>query len=347
MASAVPSSVKDRVDGILASEAPVLVKVKQLVEALTDCGLAYSMVVKPSEMLTHPDNRAGQMLSAMDCWNKGLKMWSVGVKQELLTGSMAFELALDPGARKKQLEANEKLVEGSGGLLAAINGQERFLSVSSSHSTAWLKAVGAGCGGPDGMPLKLKQGDSNGDVVQALLKDGWSWTILSSAVELEWPKLPCLLQMALNSTNANNKQVSEIECAAQLAQGVLHGSALETAFDNLKACSPSCKNSLDAIATYVSKFGGGDKMELVMFLLKFSSLAVQRETMVNAQEQDEISILFISFSLSFCPFHENESSTNVFDFIGDMWYPLLRQGFCYCHDWGRDDESHHLFRPQR
>ena len=27
--------------------------------------------------------------------------------------------------------------------------------------------------------------------------------------------------------------------------------------------------------------------------------------------------------------------------------PLLRQGFCYCHDWGRDDESHHLFRPQR
>ena len=48
----------------------------------------------------------------------------MGVKKELLTGSMAFELALDLGARKKQLEASEKLVEISGGFLVAMNGQE-------------------------------------------------------------------------------------------------------------------------------------------------------------------------------------------------------------------------------
>ena len=50
-------------------------KVQKLVEALTECGLAYSMVAQPGEMLAYADNGAGQMLSAMDCWNKGLKMW--------------------------------------------------------------------------------------------------------------------------------------------------------------------------------------------------------------------------------------------------------------------------------
>ena len=122
-------------------------------------------------------------------------------------------------------------------------------------------------------PLQLRQGESNSDVVSALLQDSWMWVVVSSAVEEQWPKLPGILQMALNSTNSNNKQLSEIECAGQLAQGVLHGQALNVAVEELKACAPSCKSSLEAIATYVSKFGGGQKMELVMFLLKFSSWA--------------------------------------------------------------------------
>ena len=275
--SSVPPNAKSKVDEIMASEDPVLVKVERLQEQLLQCGLAYKMMVKPSEILTHPDNRGGQMLSAVDCWNKGMKMRAVGVRKELLTGSVAFELAIKTDQREKQLNANQRLVEGSGGLLAAMTNQERFLSVSSSHSTAWLKAVGSGCGGPNDIgPLQLRQGDSNSDAVSTLLHDGWQWVVVSSAVEEEWPKMPGFFQMALNSTNSNNKQLSEIECAAQLAQGVLHGQELQVAFGELKACAPACKKSLDAIATYVSKFGGGQKMELVMFLLKFSFWAAHR-----------------------------------------------------------------------
>ena len=189
--SQVPSNVKDKVDEVLATQDPVLVKVQRLVDLLTESGLAYKVLVKPSEVLTHPDNRAGQMLSALDCWNKGMKMWAVGIRKELLTSSMAFELAIKTDLREKQLQANQKLVESSHDLLAAITGQKRFLSVSSSHLTAWLKAVGSGCGGPNDMgPLQLRQGESNSDVVSALLQDGWMWVVRSSAVEEQWPKLP-------------------------------------------------------------------------------------------------------------------------------------------------------------
>ena len=44
--SKVPPNVKGKVDEILASESPVLVKVQSLVDHLTECGLAYKMMVK-------------------------------------------------------------------------------------------------------------------------------------------------------------------------------------------------------------------------------------------------------------------------------------------------------------
>ena len=134
--TAVPQSVQDTVNGIMGSEEPVLVKVKQIVDVCLQSGLAYKMTEKPVEVLTHPTNRAGQMLSAMDVWQKGMKIWSVGVRKELLCDSMAFEVFLDSGVRAQQVSANQKLVDGSNGLLAALNGQERFLNVSTSHTIA-------------------------------------------------------------------------------------------------------------------------------------------------------------------------------------------------------------------
>eukprot|EP00438_Fugacium_kawagutii_P022896 Skav224158 [mRNA] locus=scaffold2007:112782:115211:+ [translate_table: standard] len=265
--TAVPQHVKDTVDGIMGNEEPVLVKMKQLVQVCLENGLAYKVTLTPAEMLTHPMNRAGQMLSAQDVWQKGMKIWTVGVRKELLCDSMAFELSLDNGARAQQVSANQKLVDGSGGLLSALNGKERFLSVSSSHTTAWLKAVASGCQCPQELgSVTLKKGDPNSEALMDLLENGWTWVVFNAAVELQWSHLPGFIQMAMNSTNGNNKQLSEIECAAQLAQCVLQGQSLSTALEQLKACDPQCKRSLEAIAIYVSKFGGGeDQMGLVMW----------------------------------------------------------------------------------
>ena len=106
-------------------------------------------------------------------------MWNVGVRKELLTDSFAFEMALEPQAREMQLAANKALVEQTPSLLAPVTCKERFLSVSSSHTTAWLKALEAGCQGPGPQHvLQLRQGEERSDGILELLSQGWSWCVL-------------------------------------------------------------------------------------------------------------------------------------------------------------------------
>ena len=270
---AISETVKKNVEKILGSGEPVLVTVQKLTSFLLESGLAYKALIKPGEVLVHPQNRSGSMLSAVDCWAKGMRMWKVGVRKELLTESFAFELALCPQARNEQLAANRALVANTPQLLAPLTGKERFLSVSSSHTTAWLKAVEAGCQAPgDDHVLQLRQGEERSDAIIGLLNQGWTWIVFSAAVEAEWKQLPSWLQLALNSTNSNAKQLSEVECAAQLAQGLQQGQSLKLALEVVKACDTACKSSLDCIAKYVSKFAGGKDAPIITFLSKFGSL---------------------------------------------------------------------------
>ena len=270
---AISETVKKNVEKILGSGEPVLVTVQKLTSFLLESGLAYKALIKPGEVLVHPQNRSGSMLSAVDCWAKGMRMWKVGVRKELLTESFAFELALCPQARNEQLAANRALVANTPQLLAPLTGKERFLSVSSSHTTAWLKAVEAGCQAPgDDHVLQLRQGEERSDAIIGLLNQGWTWIVFSAAVEAEWKQLPSWLQLALNSTNSNAKQLSEVECAAQLAQGLQQGQSLKLALEVVKACDTACKCSLDCIAKYVSKFAGGKDAPIITFLSKFGSL---------------------------------------------------------------------------
>ena len=50
-----------------------------------------------------------------------------------------FEMSIDEDARKKQVVFNQRMVEQSNGLLAPINSQERYLSVSSGHVSQFVK----------------------------------------------------------------------------------------------------------------------------------------------------------------------------------------------------------------
>ena len=79
---------------------------------------------------------------------------------------------------------------------------EGFLSLSTSHTTAFLRAINHGC---------------KDDPCWDLIQNGWPWLILSHLVEGQWPMLPTLLQGAMNSANSISKAPSELELAAQLA----------------------------------------------------------------------------------------------------------------------------------
>jgi hypothetical protein len=125
--------------------------------------------------------------------------------------------------KKEQIAFNEALVNNASEMLAPVNGQEKFLSVSCGHTAAFCKAANHGC------KTFQEQLAENGKLsVQALasrdatfgkmLTRGWGWTIVSWQVEAQFPELPHLAQQALNASHNVAAMVSELETASTLAE---------------------------------------------------------------------------------------------------------------------------------
>lgn len=123
MVDKVAAQVKAMMDGPLT----INQKVNQVIDLLEAHGLAHKVVLRPSQILCHPDNRGGTMVSYHDAWSKGMAMLAVGIQTNLLQGSMAIEMSKDEAKRKVQISKNEQLIQEGIGHLAPLTGQERSL----------------------------------------------------------------------------------------------------------------------------------------------------------------------------------------------------------------------------
>ena len=207
----------------------------QVTDILLDKGLAWKTELKVSDILVHPSNSGGQMLGVEDVWQKGMRLLQVGLKKELLVGSVCFEAAHEPTKKEQQMFLNQSLVEQSGGLLAPMTGKERFMSVGASHTCAFFRAAQANCNRPESCKgeIAIKAGEPLADI----LENGWSWLVISGMVEQMWPDLPRFYQMALNAHVASLKQMSEVEAAAQIALCISNGLTMKDAIMHLAAMS--------------------------------------------------------------------------------------------------------------
>ena len=196
-------------------------------------------------------------------------MVSIGIQPALLQeGGVAFELSTEAGKRDQQVAANVTLVESADGALAPVNKTERYLTVATSHTAAFCKAVEACCKSPaSGQPLEMKADEG----LFKLITAGWPMNVISEHVENQLPSLPPWLQMAMNSVNMGFKQVNEIEAAALMSEFLQHGKTLQEAQLLVEQSDPLCKPQLPAIAYYVSRYGGGDSQGLLKFLSRFSA----------------------------------------------------------------------------
>lgn len=107
---------------------------------LMDVGLAWKAWLPPDAFLIHPSNRSGSLLNPYDIHKKGAFLLQVGLDPSALQGSTAFELSPKPDKRHEQVQFTKKHVASSK-YFPDVNGKERYLTVSSSHTTCFLKAV--------------------------------------------------------------------------------------------------------------------------------------------------------------------------------------------------------------
>lgn len=117
----------------------------QIEKVLMAHGMAYKAKVSPDAMLVHPGNRASLSLNPFEVHAKGAKLMSIGLDPAMLSKSTCIEVAGDAETRKKQFDFNKSDSQ----YLPMPGGKERFLSLSSSHTTAFMKAISAECFTPE------------------------------------------------------------------------------------------------------------------------------------------------------------------------------------------------------
>ena len=211
--------------------------------------------------------------------SKGEKVLFIGVDIEKLARATAFEMDPTGPEQQAQLRFNLQLVLDSNGLMAPLTGQERFLSVSCSHTTQFFRCVDANTKTPEGS-LQDKDGRLNKQALCAhdpflaeVLEKGYDWTIIPWYASKVWPNLPSLAEKALNSDNLVAASPSEMETALAIAQFAkqqgdqVNWSECELA---AKAMLPACMRYMWVITDFVKFFGGGAGAPLVVYLAHFA-----------------------------------------------------------------------------
>ena len=84
------------------------------------------------------------MLSVHDVHANAATIHSVGADKKMVSNAICFGLSVDGEQRSTNLKKNRELIARSKGLLAEMNGRERYLSVGCGHTTALVKLAKVG-----------------------------------------------------------------------------------------------------------------------------------------------------------------------------------------------------------
>lgn len=233
--------------------------------------------LNPRLFLTHVKNRGGLLLSPHNAHKNAASIKAAGADIEALTNAWCFELAHDGDIRQETISKNDRLINRSAGLLADINGEERFASVGCGHTVAWCKHAQAGGKTPE----KSLQGDSELIDLQQICTDakfkemiyeGWEWNVIFAEVDEKFPLLASIAQKALNTRNHIANVVGELEVCVTLAN-MLKDTGMkdepgwqQLATDNITSlCAPCAPYSKDLLK-YIMKYGGGADAPLIHFV---------------------------------------------------------------------------------
>ena len=244
----------------------------EVLQACMKTSTEHQSIIEPKYFLVHKYNRGGLMLSPHNVHRNASNIARVGADLKQLTNAVCIELCSGGPQREDNITANRCLVDRSDGLLAQINGQERYLTLGCGHTTAFCKSACAGgvtneksLQDLDGKTIavhKLKENES----FKKMLESGWTWTVIKSDVDIAYPEFAKTAQRALNTANHVSTAVGELEAMVTIAD-FLDGPALDskepTAVIEKQACASiedlciPCSGYALCLKNFVVKFGGG------------------------------------------------------------------------------------------
>ena len=290
--------------------------------------------VSPKFFLTHMYNRGGLLLSPYNAHRNAARINRCGADIQQLINAIAMELAPTGKPRDAQIKANEALVKRFAGLLAPVNGAERYLTLGCGHTVGFCKAADAGA-----KTSEKSIADAKGMIDSSVLKknaqfkqmieDGWDWTIIEHGIDELFPAFAKIAQKALNVSNHVATEVSELETAVNLADlaedptitGVTGWQKI--AVEHVQSLNVPAAAYADTILQFVTLFGGGKGAPMIKMMDSFAKqfqcntmLGETWWTAVTGQvfpsKVEKLALLRIALSMA------NLTSPKVVDGIGKL-----------------------------
>ena len=242
----------------------------------------YKLKAHPRQFLTHGSNRGGLLISPHNAHKNAADIKKAGADLEMLTNSWCTELPVDGPIRELYISKNAALIERAEGLLAAINGEERFCSVGCGHTVAWCKH--ADVGGITSEPSLRMQSSNKIDKqtlfenknFQTMVTEGWEWNVVYAEVDIEFPAWARIAQKALNTRNHVANVIGELEVCMTLAQTMQDPGMTtlsnwkELATENISSLCAPCSSYAGTLLDYIVSFGGGNDACLIQLVDKVS-----------------------------------------------------------------------------
>ena len=273
-----PKHVHDVIDtameNVKLNNVPVNVAMNTIIDVLLNAKIAYMQQISTDLILVHKGNRGGRLFDPLKAHANGRKIYKVGANLRFLGQSMAFELPSMGPARDSHIEANKKMSEMYPDLVPPPNGQERYVSVASSHTVSFCRAANAGCVTNEVEIAKTDKGKATIDLhklkeqadFKTMLESGWSWIVIPAGVEEHWPEIPDHFQRACNSNHGVVSEQTELEVALGIGNfrdmDRTGGDAWPQYVAAATAAEPKCKAYAETLGDMVKYLGGVGCVEI-------------------------------------------------------------------------------------
>jgi hypothetical protein len=160
-------------------------QLQKLLECLRSHKFLYSVdSINAKYFLAHKANRGGLLLSPHNVHRNAARIHRCGADLKQLNNALCMELAAHGAVREEHLAKNALLVERAAGLLAPINGSERYVTLGCGHTTAFCK-LAATYGRTSETALKL-DGSDKIDVQKICANPNFRTMLLSGGIGMSF-----------------------------------------------------------------------------------------------------------------------------------------------------------------
>ena len=251
----------------------------------------YMEEVHPRFFMVHVANRDYLMMNPKNAHVRGAQIKASGADLGQLTNAYCIELPESGPRRDEHIQKNNLLIKQAEGLLAPLNGDERYVTVGCGHTSQFCKTADAG--GITSEP-SLQRIDSEKIDKQALCSNtnfgiminrGWKWAVVKAIVDVNHPRFAEIAQGALNVRNHSSSSMGELEVCMTLAKRSSADGRSEAVNLIERLCAP-CKGYASVLLDYVVNFGGGNESFIIQFVdgvgKQFNADVTLGETFWNA-----------------------------------------------------------------